>query len=229
MSLSTSANEQTSISANDTNTFPRKVKFRFNKDQKTGFQRAAVETTVKVLSTAGLIDIIQRGATADESEQGKKDKATLDYAIEVLGDAIVNEVRGYVSDNLNASQETIPWNNYTFAAIANMPAGIRGASGIAKELWDKFAADYVAVISATGLAAEVAAARVAVMVQKFRPLTGNPDRKSIIENLMGTLVVYMEKTTNGEEFSSILEFLNKKADELKKEDTVVTAGALGFA
>ena len=218
------------LASNDTLTFPRKVKFRFNKNDKTGFQRSAVETVVKVLSTAGLIDIIQLGATADETtDQGKKDKATLDYVIEVLGDAVVNEVRGYVSDNLNAAQDTIPWGNYTFAAIANMPAGIRGASGIAKELWDKFAADYVAVIASTGLAAEIAAARVAVFVQKFRPLTGNPDRKSIIENLMGTLVVYMEKTSNGEEFSSILEFLNKKADELKKEDTLVTAGALGFA
>ena len=218
------------LASNDTATFPRKVKFRFNKNDKTLFHRPTVETTVKVLSTAGLIDIIHNGATADEkTEKGRKDKATLEYAIEVLGDAVINEVRGYVSDNLNASQETIPWHNYTFESIANMPAGIRGASGIAKELWDKFAADYVGVISATGLAAEIAAARVAVFVQKFRPLTGNPDRKSIIENLMGTLVVYMEKTTNGEEFSSILEFLNKKADELKKEDTLVTAGALGFA
>ena len=123
------AEQAVSISANDANTFPRKVKFRFNKNEKTGFQRPAVEAVVKVLSTAGLIDIIQKGATADEAtEQGKKDKCTLEYAIEVLGNAIVSEVKSFVSDNLNASQETIPWANYTFQAIANMPAGIRGAT-----------------------------------------------------------------------------------------------------
>lgn len=228
----TQAAERTVVPAANTvntSTFPRKTRFRFNKDDKTGIQRNAVEVEIQVPSLQGLISIIKDGMSADpETEEGKKSKKTMDYLIELAGDAIVKEVRSYVSDNANAAQDTIDWKNFTFSAIANMPAGIRGASSISKEVWEAFTKDYVAVMVAANIPAEVAAIRCSVFTQKFRPLTGNPERKSIIESLMGTLAVYIDKSTKVDEFSDILEFLTKKADDLKKEDSIVTANALGF-
>lgn len=203
-------------------TYPQKTAFRFNKDD-TGFQRPRVEVEIPVPNYQGIAQIV---LNAEKDDAGKK---AFSFLQSVVAKAVIDEVRGYVSDNANASQETIPWDKYTFQAIANMPAGIRGASAIPKELWDKWLKDYIAVMPAkAGVSAEVCATRGSVMLQKFRPLTGNPDRKKIIDNLMGTVAVYVDSSPNVEEFTSILEFLAKKADELKAEDSVVTADALGF-
>jgi len=243
LSEQTSAPAQTEVQQSVAKTFPRKVSYRFNEveDEKTKVKtkRPSVEVQVPVPSLPGIIAIIQSGVPAKQkadngvaiSEEEKKAIKALDYLIEVTGDVVQKEVRSYVQDNVNASQDTIPWNKFTFEEIANMPAGIRGASSIAKELWEKFAKSYVDVmVAAANVTAEVAAARAGVFLQKFRPLTGNPERKTIIENLMGTLAVYVDKSADKdkEEFVPILEFLSKKADELKAEDTVVTADALGF-
>lgn len=203
-------------------TFPQKQKFRFNKDD-TGFQRPAVEVEVPVPSYNGLVQILSNA----ETPVGKK---AFDLLQQAAAQVIIGELRSYVADNANASQDTIPWDKFTFEAIAQIPQGIRGVSAIAKELWEKFAKAYVAVMPAlTNSSPEIAAARVSVMVQKFRPLTGNPDRKKIIENLMATLAIFVDSSApDMEEFSPILEFLTKKADELKAEDTIVTSDALGF-
>lgn len=204
-------------------TFPQKQKFRFNKDSETGFQRPSVEVEVPVPSYQGLIKILTEAETAN----GKK---AFDLLQQAATRVIIDELRSYVADNSNANQDTIPWEKFTFEAISQIPQGIRGVSAIAKELWEKFAKAYVAVMPAlTNSTPEVAAARVSVLVQKFRPLTGNPDRKKIIENLMNTLAIFVESNApDMEEFSPILEFLTKKADELKAEDTIVTSDALGF-
>lgn len=203
-------------------TFPQERKFRFNKDD-LGNQRPAVTLQVPVPSYNGLVNILNNA----ETPQGKKAFELLQQA---AADVIVSELRSYVADNANAAQDTIPWDKFTFEAISQIPQGIRGVSAIAKELWEKFAKAYVAAMPAlTNTTAEVAAARVGVLVQKFRPLTGNPERKKIIENLMATLAVFVNSNTPGlDEFEPILEFLSKKADELKAEDTIVTADALGF-
>lgn len=203
-------------------TFPQERKFRFNKDE-LGNQRAAVTLQVPVPSYNGIVSIINNAETV----AGKK---AFELMQQAMADVIVSELRTYVGDNTNAAQDTIPWDKFTFEAISQIPQGIRGVSAIAKELWDKFAKAYVAAMPAlTNTTAEVAAARVGVLVQKFRPLTGNPERKKIIENLMATLAVFVGSNTPGlEEFEPILEFLSKKADELKAEDTIVTADALGF-
>jgi hypothetical protein len=203
-------------------TFPQEKKFRFNKDE-LGVQRPAVTLQVPVPSYNGIIEILNNAETAD----GKK---AFDLLQQAVADVIVSELRSYVGENVNAEQSNIPWDKFTFQAISKIPQGIRGVSAIAKELWEKFAKAYVAVMPAlTNTAPEVAAARVGVLVQKFRPLTGNPERKKIIENLMATLAIFVGSNTPGlDEFEPILEYLSKKADELKAEDTIVTADALGF-
>jgi hypothetical protein len=203
-------------------TFPQKQRFRFNKDD-TGFQRAAVEVEIPVPSYQGLVQILSNAETVD----GKKAFELLQQA---AAQVVIGEVRSYVSDNPNASQETIPWDKFTFDAISKVPQGIRGVSSIAKELWEKFAKAYVAVMPALSQSTpEMCAARVSVLVQKFRPLTGNPDRKKIIENLMATIAIFVgSNTPDLEEYTPILEFLTKKADELKAEDSVITSDALGF-
>jgi len=210
-----------------TDTFPKEYKFRFNKDSETGFQRPAVELKIPVPSFAGIVKVLQNYQSNPNDASAKK---AFDLLISATADVVIGEVRSYVSDNANANQDNIPWDKFTWQAIANIPQGVRGVSAIAKELWDKFAKSYVAIIPTKSSATpEQAAARVGILVQKFRPLTGNPDRTKIIENLMSTLAVYTDAMGDAaEEFSPILEFLSKKADELKAENTVVTTEALGF-
>lgn len=218
------ANDATSTAGD---TYPKEYKFRFNKDSETGFQRLAVELKIPVPTFAGIYKIL---AAYNQNPSDVAAKKAFELLASAAADQVISEIRGYVADNMNASQENIPWEKFTFQAIANMPQGVRGVSAIAKELWDKFAKAYVATMpTKSNVTAEQAAVRVSVLVQKFRPLTGNAERSKIIDNLMQTVAVFTEALGDAaEEFSPILEFLSKKADELKAENTVVTTDALGF-
>lgn len=230
MGLKDTTSEQ-NVAANESEemglTYPLQKKFRFNKNQETGVQRESVEVTFPVPAYNGIVKILNDAVQDDATDVQKQ---TLKYLLETVAEAVTSQVRSYVSDNENASQATIPWNKFTFEAIANMPAATRGASAIAKELWEKFAKEYVAIMpSKSNVSAEVCATRVGVLVAKFRPLTGNPQRKDIITNLMNTLAVFIDSNPpSKDEFEPIFEFLTKKADELKAEDSVVTTEALGF-
>ena len=185
------------INANpaDTHVELKEMKFRFKKD-KTGSQRPTVELKkVPVPSVTGLINIIETG--------GK----SLELLLEVASDTIRAALASYISDNEAAAENNIPWNKFTWKAVAEAPRAER--STIAAELWDAFTKDYLEVMPAvSGKTPDQLGNACQVYLKKFSIIKTN---KPIIKNLQQQLGLYMEHSKKAEDFVEILELLNDKA------------------
>lgn len=176
-------------------------KFRFKKDN-LGNQRPTVEVKGPVPSVEGIVSILEKG--------GK--------GLELLQDAMYDVVRGalasYVADNENASQDSIPWEKFSWEAIANAPREDRRS--IPEETWKAFAEDYLKVMpGVTGKSPEAVANATTVYLKKFTLVKTN---KPILAKLKEQLSLYVEHSPKAEEFSDVLEVLLKKADTYLKAD-----------
>jgi hypothetical protein len=176
-------------------------KFRFKKDN-LGNQRPTVEVKGFVPSVEGIVGILEKG--------GK--------GLELLQDAMYDVVRGalgsYVADNENASQDSIPWEKFTWESIANAPREDRRS--IPEEQWKGFAEDYLKVMpGVTGKSPEAIANATTVYLKKFTLVKTN---KPILAKLKEQLSLYVEHSPKAEEFSDVLEVLLKKADAYLKAD-----------
>lgn len=194
----------TSVNPTFDNTVDAKdFKFRFKKDN-LGNQRATVELRGPVPSVEGIVSILEKG--------GK--------GLELLQDAMYDVVRGalgsFVADNESASQDNIPWEKFSWDAIANAPREDRRS--IPEETWKSFAEDYLKVMpGVTGKSPEAVANATTVYLKKFTLVKSN---KPILQKLKEQLSLYVEHSPKAEEFSDVLEVLLKKADTyLKADDT----------
>lgn len=174
------------------------AKFRFKKD-KLGNQRPTVELKIPVPTfPAGLSEICENG--------GK----SVELLMEVIYDTIRSSVAAYVGDNENASQDNIPWEKFTWEAIATAPRAERRT--IAEEVWEAFAKDYIEVMpGVTGKSVDAVTNATVVYLKKFAIVKTN---KPVISKLKDQLGLYMEHSKNAEQFAEILEMLVSKADAL---------------
>lgn len=178
-------------------------KFRFKKDNM-GNQRPTIEVKGFVPSVEGIVSILEKG--------GK--------GLELLQDAMYDVVRsylgGYVADNENASQDTIPWEKFSWDAIANAPREDRRS--IPEEQWKGFAEDYIKVMpGVTGKTPDAVGNATTVYLKKFSLVKTN---KPILAKLKEQLSLYVEHSPKAEEFSDVLDLLLKKVDTyLKADDT----------
>jgi hypothetical protein len=181
----------------------KEFKFSFKTDKETGFKRPTVELRLPVLSVEGIVDILQNGDSRPKE---------LELLLEVLSDAVYAQARTLVNDKEDITQENFPLDKVSWAAIANMPKAERRGGGIAKETWEDFAADYIAVMpQATGKTAEQVGLAAKLLTLKFAPVK---TQKPVINMLQGQLGIYLNVTQRGEEFAECIEFLNKKAETL---------------
>jgi len=181
--------------------------FRFKKD-KLGNKRANVELKGFIPSVEGIVDILQKGGKGLELLQ------------EVIYDTIRTSIGAVVSDDETFSQAKYDATaaDYTWDKIANQPREDRRASSISEEVWQAFAADYLAVMpSVANKTAEQLGNAVAVFTKKFAQVKTN---KEVIKMLKAQLGLYVEHTTRGEEFQEIIDLLDRKADSyLNANDT----------
>ena len=174
------------------------AKFRFKKD-KLGNQRPTVELKIAVPTfPAGIAEIAEKGGKG------------LELLMEVIYDTVRGAVAGYVGDNENAAQDNIPWDKFTWDAIANAPRAERRT--ISDEVWEAFAKDYIEVMpSVTGKSVEAVTNATVVFLKKFTIVKTN---KPVISKLKDQLGLYMEHSKNAEQFAEVLEMLISKADAL---------------
>lgn len=207
----TAANEalHTTIKANfdnkvdvlDTNFHFRKVK-----DEKTGLEskRPTVTIPVPAPSVEGIIAIIEAGGKG------------LDLLLEAVRDKIVEQAREQVNEKEDITAENFDYTKLAWDFIANLPKAERRGGGIAKELWDDFAADYVAVMpGVTGKNKESVELAAKVFTTKFANAKTN---KPVLKLLQGQLTIYINNTTRGEELAPVVEWLNNKLETLINTD-----------
>lgn len=182
----------------------KQVKFGFrevtDKDTNVKTKRAAVELAkMPVPSVEGIVAILETG--------GK--------ALELLLEAVEGVVLQRARDVINAS-ETITSDNFDYSTldwntIANLEKEDR-RSGIDKETWDDFAADYVAVMPAvSGTSKEQSANAAKIFIGKFNAIKS---KKDVIEKLKLRLAMYAEHSPKASEFAECIDFLFKRADKL---------------
>ena len=106
----------------------KEMKFRWNKDD-TGYQRPSIVLNGPVPSVEGFIEILEKGG------QG------LVLLQEAAYDVVRSAVSAYLADNENATPENIPWDKFSWEAIANQTKEERAK--IDPEVWKKFAVNCI--------------------------------------------------------------------------------------
>jgi hypothetical protein len=182
---------------------PSEMEFRFKKD-KLGNKRPNVKVTAKTLSLAGLVGVLNKG---DEKE--------VNLVLEYVNSAFRDVIADKVGDDETFDQTKLDAMKLDWTFIANMPKEDRRSSSIAKEVWEAFVADYIAVMPGlTNTSAEATALATEIYVKKMAPAKSN---KPVLERLKQRLAMYAE-TSRAEEFSEILELLVRRIDTYMKAD-----------
>jgi hypothetical protein len=171
--------------------------FRFKKD-KLGNKRSNVTLKVPVPSAQGIAHILSVG--------GKELELLLDACYDVVRD-VVGEFVG-ADENVNA--ENFDYTKATWQAIANMPKEDRRSSTIPAETWEAFAKDYIECMPGfTGKTVEAVTNATVVYLKKFAPWKSD---KKTLGKLKEQLGIYMENSTNAEQYTDILEVLVRRVD-----------------
>lgn len=195
------ANFNNLVDVQETNFHFRKVK-----DEKTGVEtkRATVVLPVPAPSVEGLIAIIEAGGKG------------LELLMEAARDKIIEQAREHINENEAVTADNFPYDMLGWEKIANLPKAERRGGGIAKELWDDFAADYISVMpGVTGKNKESVELAAKVFVSKFAQAKTN---KPVLKKLQEQLGIYVNNTTQGEQLAPVVEWLSNKLDTLIKTD-----------
>jgi len=190
----------TDIQANyDKTVDSRAFKFNFKKDE-FGNKRASVELDLPILSVEGLISVIEAGGKG------------LELLLEAAADVVAAQARTLVNEKEDISQDNFPMEKITWDFIAHMPKAERRGGGISKEVWEAFAADYVAVMPAvTGKTIEQITNAAKILANKFSAVK---TQKPVLSLLKSQLGLYVSNSPNAETYSECAEFLLEKAEKL---------------
>lgn len=194
------------IQANFDNTVDLKdFKFSFREDKDLGGKRPTVELKLPVPSVEGVIEILKAG--------GKQ----LDLLLDAVAQVVVDQARSVINDNAKITgQVDFPMDQVTWAFISTIPPKERRGGGIAKELWEEFGKDYIAVMPAvTGKSAEQIGNATKLLLAKFQPVK---TVKPVISLLKDQLAMYVEHSPNAEQYAECISFLVEKADSLLNVD-----------
>lgn len=195
----------TAIKANfDNKVDVKEVKFHFKKqkDEATGLEskRPTVELSLPVPSVEGIIAILEAG--------GKQ----LELLQEAVADVIFSRARELVNEKEDITQDNFPMAEMSWEKIANLPKAERRGGGIAKELWEEFAKDYIAVMpGVTGKTADQVGNAAKIFLNKFAAVKTN---KPVLKLLKDQLGLYITNSPNAEQYTECVEFLTNKADAL---------------
>ena len=187
----------------------KEYKFHFKKDD-LGNKRETVELKLPAPSVEGLVAIIEAGGKG------------LELLLQVSADAVASQARSILNDNESMTAAQFPINDCTWESIANMPEAEKRGRGIAKEVWDEFAKDYIAIMpSVTGKTAEAVALAAKLLLNKFQAVKSN---KPVIKKLQEQLTIYLNGSPNAETYMDCVKFLDEKATALQlADDTLLLA------
>lgn len=194
--------------------------FRKQKDEATGLEkkRPNIEMKLLVPSIEGLVEIFNNG--------GKP----LELLQEVVAQTIIDQAREVLANDETLTADNFPYDSVTWDAIANQPDAERKGRGIPKEVWEEFGKSYLAVMPGiTGKTEENIKRQLALIMAKFAPLKYHESRESILKNFAQMLTVYISTAKDAENFTQVIDFLNKKIQSmLEVKDEKNIEDALGF-
>lgn len=169
-------------------------------------KRPSVHIPVPRPSVEGIVNILSKEGNEKE----------LELLLEALNAVVLDQARDIINEDTSISAENFPYEKLSWNYIANLPKAERRGGGISAELWNDWAADYIAVmVPATGK--ELAKVELAskVFLTKFAQHKTN---KPVLKVLQGQLAIYASNTTRGEEFAECISFLDKKMESLLATD-----------
>lgn len=196
------ANFNNKVDVLDTNFHFRKVK---DPETKIETKRATVALPVPSLSMEGIIDILENGSAKAQ-----------ELLLEAVRDKVLEQAREIVNDNEGINAANFPYEKLGWDFIANLPKAERRGGGIAKELWDDFAKDYVEIMPGiTGKTKESVELAAKVFTSKFANAKTNKPVLKLLEQQLG---IYINHTTQGEQFAPVVEWLSNKLETLINTD-----------
>lgn len=211
MTDSTATPDANTVEATGPLTDSKEVTYRFKKDD-LGNKRADVKVTLQVPNFDGIVEILNTSA----EEGGKK-------AYELLQEAIMSTITAQGRDLVNGDEAitgdaNFPHEKALWNFIANMSKEDRRSSSIPEEQWKAFAADYISVMpSVTGKTVDQVTNATVVYLKKFSVVKTD---KVTLQKLKPQLALYIEHSKNAEQFSDILELLDKRLDTYLAADDV---------
>lgn len=182
------------------------VKFNFRKvvtkDEKSGVEveskRPTVELDLPLMSVEGIVKEFNAG--------GKR----LDLLIEAIRDYQINRAREIVNEREDINAANFPYEELSWEAIANLPKAERRGGGIAKETWEDFSKDYIAVMpGVTGKSIEQVTNAAKILLNKFQLVKTN---KPVLKLLKDQVAMYANSSPNAEQFEDCIKFLAEKAE-----------------
>lgn len=181
----------------------KEYKFHFKKDD-LGNKRETIELKLPVPSVEGVVKILETG--------GKQ----LEMLLQAVGDVVASQARAILNENTAMTAANFPMEQTTWEFIANMPESEKRGRGIAKEVWEEFAADYLAVMPGiTGKTEEQVSLAAKLFLNKFQSVKTN---KPVIKKLKEQLAIYTNGSPNAETYIDCVKFLDEKADTLLQAD-----------
>tara|TARA_R110000868_G_scaffold326888_2_gene587886 strand:+ start:32 stop:676 length:645 start_codon:yes stop_codon:yes gene_type:complete len=179
-----------------------KFGFREVTDKDTGVKtkRATVELDkLPVPSVEGIVAILETGGKA------------LELLLEAVADVVVQRARDVINDAENVTSDNFDYSLCDWNAIANLEKEDR-RSGISKETWEDFAAEYVEIMPAVSSTSKEQCANAAkIFVGKFSSIK---TKKDVIAKLKLRLAMFAEHSPKAAEFAECIDTLFKKADKL---------------
>jgi hypothetical protein len=196
------ANFNNKVDVLDTSFHFRKVK---DPDTKIETKRATVTLPIPSLSLEGIVDILENGSPKAQ-----------ELLLEACRAVILDAAREKINEDENISAANFPYEILGWDFIANLPKAERRGGGIAKELWDDFAADYIAIMPGiTGKTKESVELAAKVFTTKFANAKTNKPVLKLLEQQLG---IYINNTTQGEQFAPVVEWLSNKLETLQSTD-----------
>jgi hypothetical protein len=174
-------------------------------------KRPSVELAIPTIETEDLLAIIEAG--------GKSLELLLEAANDVIYQAARDVIATAIEDKKELNQALIDGNhaNLDWDKIASKPKAERRGSGISKEEWEAFVEDYTAVMAVAqpDKTPEQIATAATHISKKFANCRFN---KPVIGTLRGYVATWFANTPNKEDFQSIYETLDNRAETLLNAD-----------
>lgn len=181
-----------------------RVKFTFKED-KIGNKRPSFELVLPMPTVDGVVAML-----SDEKQTA--------LLLDLLADEVKRQARLQVGDEQNPvnEQSALDLAKLTMKYMSEMPKSERRGGGISKEVWEAFAADYIAIMPAiTGKNADAVGNAAKLLLAKFQPVKTN---KKVIAFLKTQLGLYFTNTASPEDYAECFKFLDEKADALLAAD-----------
>ena len=210
-------------------TVPKPLNFRSNLNSQKEFSiMEAIQTKFNFRTVDGvkretiLLDI----APISLQEALDAGEASIKYLESLIYGEFVSAARSILSEDMTITgKDNFPWEKLIWNAIITENETERKGRGIPKETWEEFAKDFLAVMEACSTKSEAQLKNVATIIKnKLQPVKFN---KPVLEKVVSEyLAVYVQSATRLEEFSDVVEFLQKKAEEFLTLDQTALADAL---